>query len=329
MAGLQRVSEAEALLKEALAQDADHSFANSTLGMIRMNERRFTEAGELMRRAVKSGASSHLAHYRYAYLLSRERMDGNGFVTQFPAEVAAEIRERLRHAIKLDPGFPESYRLMGFVSLVNNDELDESIEFLNTALRLAPGNEYYKLDLAELYARKGDFERGRTMATAVRAGAPDDSVRQHARYVIERIAQLQSIARSSGDRFAIVSGPPPTEEEIEEKLRTHRIAQLNRSIAKPEAGQKRVLGLLTKAECREQTPVFTVEIDGGVIRLSAPDLEAVTLRTYVETKGQKIGCEAIAAPLRSVIVYEPGGEEGIDGRMISLEVVPEEFEFTP
>src|SRR5690606_1880389 len=137
-----RLAEAEAHLTEALAVDSPaHDFAQTTLGMVRVRQKRFSEAKELLEKVLSKETSNHLVYYRYAYLLSRAAADSNGMFREFPDESTAKMRDALKKAIKLNPSFPESYSLLAFLSVVRNDEVDESIGYINTALKLSPGNE--------------------------------------------------------------------------------------------------------------------------------------------------------------------------------------------
>jgi cytochrome c-type biogenesis protein CcmH/NrfG len=60
-------------------------------------------------------------------LLSREGRDEFGFVSTFDTATAAKMREMLKKAIALNPTFTESYELLAFVNLVNNEELDDAV----------------------------------------------------------------------------------------------------------------------------------------------------------------------------------------------------------
>ncbi len=78
--GSGRIEEAEARLAESLAAETDNILANSTMGMAKMRQRKFADAKGFLEKARRAETAGHLVHYRYAYVLSREAMDGNGWV---------------------------------------------------------------------------------------------------------------------------------------------------------------------------------------------------------------------------------------------------------
>jgi endonuclease III len=90
-----RYDDAEPLLTTAVSADPNLTLANTTLGMVKMRQRKFPEAKTYLEKAVSADQKNHHALYRYAYLLSRENQDEFGFVSEFPAEKAAKIGEIL------------------------------------------------------------------------------------------------------------------------------------------------------------------------------------------------------------------------------------------
>ena len=67
-----RVDDAEPFLLNALKIDPELNMANTTLGMVKMRQRKYDEAKQYLEKATKGSQSNHLAYYSYAYLLSRE-----------------------------------------------------------------------------------------------------------------------------------------------------------------------------------------------------------------------------------------------------------------
>ncbi len=109
--------------------------AHASLGMVLMQEKKFSEAKEHLQQAVAENSTNYLVHYYYAYALSREFMTEGQPVHDFPAETARRMRAELAKAIELKPDFPESYHLLAFVNLVTGQQLDESIGLIKRAIR--------------------------------------------------------------------------------------------------------------------------------------------------------------------------------------------------
>ena len=120
----------EQYLKKAIQLDPDLAVAHASLGIAQMRGQRFADAKQSLERAVVTGSQNHMVHYYYAFALSREGMDGNNFISSYAPELAQKMREHLKKAITISPGFPESYNLLAFVNMITGEELDESANLL-------------------------------------------------------------------------------------------------------------------------------------------------------------------------------------------------------
>ena len=207
-----RLAEAEEHLNQAIAVESPQlGFAETSLGMVRMRQKRFAEAKQLLEKALAKETANHLVYYRYAYLLSRESEGGDNMFRGFPDDSTVKMREALRKAIKLNPSFPESYGLLAFISIVRDDEIDESIGYINTALKLSPGNEDFILNLAALYSRKDEFDKAHQMADAVFRSSQEPQTRARAQSILRNIDSFRRIAeyRKESGRPGGVRQPPP------------------------------------------------------------------------------------------------------------------------
>src|ERR1043165_5046089 len=120
-------ADAYTYLERAVKLDPTLAMAHASLGMAYFHEGKIDQAYASLERAVSLNSQNYLAHYYYAFALSRSGPDGEPTVAGYSAEVAAKIREHLEKAIALRPDYPESYSLLAFVSLVTRKGIDESI----------------------------------------------------------------------------------------------------------------------------------------------------------------------------------------------------------
>src|SRR5262249_46761086 len=125
-----RNNDAIAKLNEAIALDPEHSMANSSLGLVMMKEKKFPEAKQYLAKAVAGNSNNYLAHYYYAYVLSREGMSEFQTVDSYSPENVKLMRNELNRAIELKPDFAESYHLLAFINMITNEQLDESIKLI-------------------------------------------------------------------------------------------------------------------------------------------------------------------------------------------------------
>jgi len=331
---LDRLTQAAALLEEALRLDADSSLANVSLGLVKMKQDNFADAKKYLEKAIKLDEKNYLAHYQYAYVLSREGMTEHGFVSGYNGEQTAKMRESLNKAIALNPNFAESYNLYAFVNYVRNEAIDEAITYLAKAIKLAPGNQWYLMRVAELYSRKEDFINARKIAQKVFETAPDDNLRLYAKATLNNInsyeAQLERIKNyNKNQKREIESDKPLTEEEIAQLTEKFTLESINQNLRKPKADEKRVLGYLTKIECGKAID-YTVRVDNKILKLNSQDFQSLLLMTFDgNTSNDDFGCETLKKESFVVITYRPNANAKAKsaGELISIEFVPKNFKF--
>lgn len=328
-----RLTEAETQLREALTIDPNSSLANASLGLIKIRQKKYTEAKAFLEKAVRSDDGNYLVNFQYAYALSREEMTDSGFVTEYKADRAEEMRAALKKAIALNPNFAESYALYAFVGIVRNEQIDEAIEYLNKALRLAPGNQWYLLRSAELLMRKEDFTNARRIALKVSQTASDDDLRLYAKNTVALInsleAQLESIKKDKErDRAQNITDEPLPDEEIARLREKAILESLNEVLRRPKANEKRVLGFLSKIECGAGGVNFFIKTDNQVLKLSSADFSSLELTSYdAEMVGASIGCGSLKKESFALITYRPNANEKTKtaGELTAVEFVPAKF----
>ena len=328
----ERVAEAEAILKEAVALDPSSPNANAVLGVVKAARKSFVEAKKYLEKAIALDNKNYLNYYRYAYALSRQGMTEFGFVSDYTAENAVKMREALDKAIALNPNFPESYSLYAFINYVRDEDIDEAVEYLNKAIAAAPGDQWYQVRLAELYLRREDFRKARQIARKVSETAPDEHLRVYADNTLSQInsyeAQLESI-KNHKSVPTDVTDKILTEEEIKRLNEQAMLEAINQSLRRPKADEKRVLGYLSKIECGKVVE-YTVKIDDKTFKLSSENFDALFLMTYsADSTVGELGCGTIEKDVLAVITYRPklDKQTRYDGEMIAVELVPKNFKW--
>lgn len=328
-----RFDSAAAHLEEALKLEPESSLANSTLGLVRMRQKNFAEAEKYLEKAVRLDDKNYLTHYRYAYVLSREGMSEYGFVSGYDLESAEKMRRALNKAISLNPSFAPAYDLYAFISVVRNEEIAKVEEYLKKALALAPGNQWFQLRSAEIFMRKEDFTSARRVAWKVLETAPNEEIRIYSQNRINLInsleAQLLAI-RNYGDRLRNEFPDRILSDEEHARLRELAILEsINKDLRKPKTDEIRVLGYLTKIECREKGIEYSVKVDKKTLKLQSKNFDNIMLVSFAkEMNNAQIGCETIKNEIFAVITYHPNKNtaEGA-GEILSIEFVPQNFRF--
>lgn len=349
-----RAGEAVKRLEEAVRLDPKLGMAHASLGMAHMRLRRFDDAKRHLREAIAVGSGNYLAHYYYAYTLTREGMDETGFTRGgYRPEAAREMRASLRKAIELKPDFPESYHLLAFVNLVTGEELEEGARLLARARQLAPGNPNYALVLAQIYLRQEKFDEARATVEPLTSESADPQTRAQARSVLSAIDSMsrqladlkqmrERVERAEAGGGAEGGGAPrlrrrdnvvvvqdqPGSGKSEDELVAEAVAEaINQALRRPEAGETRAVGVLKAIECSARGVVFVVEADGRTLRVASRGFENLHIMSFSPEVGGELTCGPRKQQSRVVITYRPSADARAktDGDAAALEFVPANF----
>ena len=215
-----KLEAAEEQIQQALTLNADLPMAEASYGMLRVRQGRVDDAREHLQKAVAANSQNYLTHYYYAFALSSLSMNQYRVVSSYPPDVAATMRAELKKAIALKPDFPESYSLLGFVNVVRNEEIDETIDLLKRALKISPANHRMLFMLAQLYLRKERFAEARQLLEPIAHNSPNPDMQKQAESLLEnvkhmeeqitQIKEFQKQAMVAQTESAQRSGPPMT-----------------------------------------------------------------------------------------------------------------------
>lgn len=341
----------ETYLQKALKLDPNLAMAHASLGMAYFRQGKVDEARASLERAVAANSQNYLAHYYYAYALSRQTPEeGQPLSGGYTTEQAAKIREHLKKAIELRPDYPESYNLMAFVSMVTGDDLKETIESMKQILSASPGRHDFAFTLAQLYARNGDYKQARTMLEQLIKSDADEVIRQHSESVLAQITRIEENAgtydqlkpqrRADGTAPALIkattesSGTESTtaDNNPQPAAASDPSAYLREVLRPPAAGETQLQAKLLRLECDAKGVItFVVQTDNGLLRLRAASFDEVEITTYDTSVKGEITCGE-RKPANPVIVnYVPNTDKKIkaDGTVKSVEFVPADFKLKP
>lgn len=342
-----RADDAESYLQKAVAIKPDSSFINTTLGMVKLRQRKYDEAKKYLEKAVSADQKNHLAFYRYAELLSRENRDEFGFVSSFPAEKLAKMRDLLKKAIAINPNFTESYELLTFVNLVSNEQLDEAVAYLQKALKYQPGNQRYALRIGEIYLRQEKFKEAAAIADKIAKTADEPEIKSRAENLSNQLQQQQEMiaqnaaarkqfeeevaeANKTGNR-PMLTRRAPTEKSVSPEEAAKAAAQaelrsINEMIRKAQTGEKQVIGRIQKIDCKGKNVTYTVETATETFALTSKDFQNLALMSLVaDAANAQVGCDADLARINTVLTYKPVANKNNPGELIAVDFVPDNF----
>ncbi|MBA2737443.1 MAG: tetratricopeptide repeat protein [Pyrinomonadaceae bacterium] len=346
-----RADDAETYLQKAVTLKPDSSMANTTFGMVKIRQRKYDEAKTYLEKAISEDQKNHLAFYRYAYLLSRENRDEFGFVAAYSKETTTKMRDLLKKAIAINPGFTESYELLAFIGLVNNEQLEEAVLYLKKALKYQPGNQRYAMRIAEIYLRQDKYAEAGAIAEKIAKTADDPETKSQAENLTLQLRQRQEIEASNeaarkqyeaNVAEASKNGGQPvfvrrssnektlTPEELAKIEAEEKMLSVNQALKKPEAGEKQVIGRIQKIECKGKTVIYTIKTDGENFTLSSKDFGSLILTAFVpDAENAQVGCGESIADINAVLTYKPQTDaKNVNrGELVAVDFVPKNFRF--
>ncbi|HYW72094.1 MAG TPA: tetratricopeptide repeat protein [Pyrinomonadaceae bacterium] len=326
-----QLKDAEPRLQQALQLDPNLTMAQASLGIVKVRQGQIEAAKQDLQKAVAGNSQNYLTHYYYAYVISREGMDGTNMVQGYQPEDAATMRSELKKAIALKPDFPESYSLLGFINAVTGEDLDESVDLLKRALALSPGRQDISLHLAQIYLRQQKFDLARQTLEPLRT-AKDRRMQQQANMLLtsmkryeEELSQYNA-ARGS-DRVVI---QPRGNGETEKEAGPESMDDALRERLRPlQAGEQRVQGSFLKMDCDKGVAYFSIQAAERPYRIRAAVLQRVELTAYTRPSGN-ISCGPRKDPENVLVTFKPTTDAKdvkakIDGDAIAVEVLPKDF----
>ncbi len=336
-----RPDDAVSYLQTALKLEPDLSMANATLGMVLMRQGKFTEAKTFLEKAILDDKTSHVALYRYAFLLSREARDESGMVSGFDKETSTKIHASLNKAIALNPAFTESYELLAFVNLVNKEAFEESLALLKTALKYQPGNQRYTMRAAEILFRLNKLAEASEIAEKIARTTDDPTMKRRAedltRYLQQRkefneraaARQKAGVANPNAERGRELDGKV-SETELMKMQADATLRSINQSLRKPLDGEIRVIGRIQKIACTSGSVVYSIKTSTESFTITSKDFEDIMLNTFEQSANNvRFGCDENISGIDAVITYfaTKPVKEGSRGELRSIEFVPTTFRF--
>lgn len=329
----QRPAEAKTKLEQSLAMDPTIAMAHASMGMALMEEKNYPAAKVHLAKAVAGNSSDYLAHYYYAYILSREGMDEDMRIDGYGTEAEGIMRTQLRKAIELKPDFAESYHLLAFINLVTDTDLNDAVQLINKAIALSPGSEEYLFVLTQIHMRKRDFTAASRIIEPLATNASDPGIRATAQGLMKMLkdyqenlaryerekANYESQRRSSNES---VTAPPPASQP-----QTDPFAYLGEALRKPESGESRAQGILTRLECSPNKIVFWIKQGDALLRLSSKGFEGIDITSYTSEVGGELTCGPRKGDELVVVTYKElkDARTKTDGAIVAIEFVPKGF----
>ncbi len=183
--------EAEKAFAKVLSMRPDDFMANFNLGCLRMRQQRLTEAEEMLIKAIETNPASAEAHFSLAKIrfevgdyvdaiFHLEKVVAGRKSWKAARRLLAESYARAgnkkkamdhyKHVLRLDPGDAMSLHALGRLYGEESGNLEVAISLCEKAVGFDAENVKYRLSLAKLLYRAGDFEGALNHLRAIVAG---------------------------------------------------------------------------------------------------------------------------------------------------------------
>jgi tetratricopeptide (TPR) repeat protein len=321
-----RLDEADVYLQRAIALDPRLAAAHASLGVLRVRQNRLEDAKEHLKRAIAENPQNYLVHYYHAYVLSRAPTGSDNLAEgYFDAEAVALMRSELKKAIELAPNFAEAYRLLAFINIARDEQLDEAIQLLKQAIKLSPRRNDFLLLLAQAHMRKEEFDTSREILNGVAQGNANQPVREQALALLAIVKSREELAArvKAMNEMALKAETPPG------PVQPCDAPQPGPQLKKLRFAGEQVCGMLVRVECADDGGVILfVEMGERTFRLHSHSLNRIRFVTYTaEVRGHvTCGLREPASPV--LITYKPAADVnagGVDGEAVAVEFVPKDW----
>lgn len=319
-----RFDEAEPYLQDALNLDDGLAAAHLAFGMLRLRQNRFREAVGSLSRAVALDAGNYLAHYYYADALSREGAGSEQLADgYYDVETVRVMRAELKTAIELAPQFVEPYRLLAFIDLVANEQLEEAGPLLERAMRLAPHRRELTLLLAQVQLRREQFQSARSLLSMLLQRSDATHLHPQAQSLLELVAAREELS----SRLKAAAAQAATNERASGELQPCDAPQPGPQVKRLRFSGQQACGQLLKVECEEGSVVLVIEAGDRTLKLRSQALNRIRFVTYTsDIRGQMTcGLRQPATPV--LVTYRSMRDEQsqVDGEVLAVEFIPKDW----
>lgn len=306
---IERTDSGEFALERVLTTDPKQPLALFSLGMLRIKQKRFAQAAQLLQQAIQTGEANYLTYYSHALACQHRHIDGSGFVSEFPLEAVKEMRASLNRARELMPDFPDTYKTLAFINLVQRENPAEAQALIQRALELEPEREDFSYTQAQIYLWQKNFSASRRTAQKIVSQGLNADIIERAKFLLQTIDLRESEAALA-------------KAETEIRLKRERESPHDdptRPPGKRFEGEQ-VRGWLTRMDCTSSEVTLTV-VSGVRTFKFRTEWGKLTLVRHTMEIPNEITCGAMSPARQVIVTYRPttGFKVKFDGEPVGLE----------
>ena len=183
-----RLDAAEAYFLQARSLAPASPLPYEGLGRLAALRHQPQEAVQFLQQANQHGAMSFLGHYTYAEQMYALTSPAPGKYRRLDQEPAAQIRAELEKSLALMPDFGLAHSLLGFLEMVQGEDLPAAEQHLARAVLLEPENQAYVVTLAQVQLARKEVDAARRTLEPLRLPYVEPHIRAHAEEMLKATA---------------------------------------------------------------------------------------------------------------------------------------------
>lgn len=307
---VQRQKEATDIVDSILKSDPNNAYAHEVEGRIAFRSGNSADALKAFGEAVKLDSKSYLANYYYGAIALQE----HGSVSD------AEIESSLRAAIQLNSKFAAAYDKLASLYAMRHEKLTEAYSLITSAVKLDPGNLYYRVDAANVAAVMERFAEASTILQAATKLAKNPSELALVQSRIDQIHEYeQAKAESEKQRSEFeaqqAQASPGANVQVVEAANTPKYPE------EANGPKHIVVGVMHGVTCSYPSViVFRVEGTKGTVRVYNNNFAKIDLTASGFTpKGTMYPCSDFEG-MTAKVQYAETTDKTVDGQVIAIEL---------
>ena len=295
--------------KARLQSAAEHqggSRARSALARLLARENRAADARALLARA-EAPAGDWLADYAFGAAAAET------FAIAPPEEGGAEIaaaRAALQRALRARPDLAHASHLLAGMALLAGD-LDAARDASESAAFLAPARFEDTLRLAEVFLRRKEYAKARSVLGPLMTNPRAAEIRDRVRTQLASVASAERDAAVPASDAAPAAEPAPSGPSLD--------------LRRLQSGEERTAGTLARIDCdRKKGVTFHVRVESRTEEYRAARFQDVEFVSYRDDLLGEVKCGA-REPEDLIYVTWKAGEPGSAGAPAARTIVAVEF----
>jgi predicted Zn-dependent protease len=299
---VQREDEARAVCEAILKADPNNAQARETLGEMEFRAQHIEEARRWFGEAVRLDPKNSLADYYYAWVsIQSGHLDD------------ASIETSLRAAIQSNPAFAPAYERLASYLGMKHEKLDEAFTLIKTAIKLDPGNFYFRMNAGSVLMSMQRFNDAAAVYAAAVKLAKNPAQAAEAQAQVNQVHEFLQRRDSIEQEQKEQASQPGVVQVVE-------VADTPRHPAEANGPKHTVSGTIQNVTCGYPS-ILELEVDaaGKTVKLYNNDFTKIELTAIGFTPNTMNPCNDLKG-YKAKLQYAESTDKTVDGQVFAIEL---------